>query len=356
MTKKRVICLSSDSWACGLYRINEPFGYLAKQEFDDIEFTVFGDAFPNSNEMTVFQLTMILQQYDAILIQRVASKHILSIMMALKKMGKKVYTEIDDLLMNVSTQSIAHTVWRKGSEALNVFCESLKISDGVLVSTPELEAEYRRFNKNVHTFFNAIDVSDPKFCPANNQRHILPMDKTIVGWAGSSTHVDSLDVIRYAIKPVFDQRKDVVFALCGNKEFMDFFNIPEEQKIYIPHVPIGEFYNIPSMFDIALAPVKENPFNDGKSELKCLESGIWGVPTVCSPVAPYVRFNEVSGGANLIAKKNLGKNWVKQILSLVDNPELRKQKGEQARQTVLREYNLQQKALDRLEFFRKELC
>ena len=136
----------------------------------------------------------------------------------------------------------------------------------------------------------------------------MPSNETVVMWSGSSTHRDSLEIICRDIKQVFDKRRDSIFALCSNKEFMDLFTINEQQKKYIPHVKMEEYYNVPSIADIGLAPVVHNKFNDAKSELKCLEYGIWGIPTVCSSAAPYVRFNEISGGANIVTRNNSPKH------------------------------------------------
>ena len=47
--------------------------------------------------------------------------------------------------------------------------------------------------------------------------------------------------------------------------------------------------------DIAVAPLEDNMFNHGKSNVKLLEYGMLGLPIIASPVGPYLKYaNEQS--------------------------------------------------------------
>jgi hypothetical protein len=351
--KKKIAVLPSDLWACGRYRIIDPYTKLSEMDIPGLEFHMVLDQLnliQNANMCAAF-----LAQFDAVIVQRVADPALLAVLMALQKYGKKIFMDVDDDLFNVSTFSPAYNVWKKGGQAVKAFSAAVRMVDALFVSTPELVDAYKHLNRNIHVFRNAIDCDDPKFSNENYLRAKLPTDKTVVMWAGSSTHLDSLDEICREIRQVFDSRPDAVFALCGNKEFLDMFTIKDEQKIYIPHVPIDEFYNIPSHADIGLAPVKLNKFNDGKSELKCLEYGIWGIPTLCSPAAPYQRFNEVSIHGNVLTKKNKTQDWCRKLASLIDLPEYRRITGIKAYTAVKNNYNLKDVNQERIAFFEKTL-
>lgn len=350
--KKKIVAIPGDLFACGHYRVIEPYKKLSTVEHDALQFELYD--YVNNNNTTIEQLYSFLSKYDAVLFQRVFTKEILAMMITLKKIGVKVYMEIDDDLYNVSQTSPAWSTWRKGSECLNIFTKALSIADCVHVSTPELVNTYFSKANDFEVFYNGIDVSSARYSPENSRRGELPADKTIVMWAGSSTHYDSIQEISGVLSQVIPKHKNVLFALCSNKEFLDMIDIPDEQKVFIEPVKMNEYYNIPSMCDIGLSPVKLSKFNDGKSELKCLEHGIWGVPVVSSPAAPYVRFNELSG-ANLIAKKNRFVNWDQQLTKLIENAEYRKVLGEKSRKFIHDFYNLDKINEKRIKFYEKEL-
>lgn len=354
--KPKVIAIPSDLFACGLYRIKEPFALLqTKNEELEIDFEYYDPTTDWSNVSTLTSLTARLSSYDAIILQRPTSKELLAVCLFLKRQGKKFYVEVDDNLLNVSPTSPAYSAWRKGTPQMIVFIEALKEADCIITSTPELIRAYSAYNKRFVTFSNGLVVNDPKYSPKNNRRKELPEDKVVVMWTGSTTHYDSLLEINNSIKPVFDSHPNAVFALCSNKEFLDLFPLNPEQKIYIPNVGIEEYYNIPSMCDIALTPVKINLFNECKSELKCLEHGVWGVPTVSTNIAPYKRFNKKSDGANLLVENNRPKYWQRSIAKLIDDVNLRKELGEKTRKAVVEKYNTELINQQRYEFFLQEL-
>lgn len=352
---KKIAAMPADLWACGKFRIIEPYNSLSKEDTGfHYEMLTFG----NGESISVHLLMASLMQYDAIVFQRVCDPNIVALMAALKKSGKKVYMDVDDDLFNVSTFSPAYNVWNKSAErgmAIQVFKESLKHVDALFVSTPQLVSRYEHLVPSVEVFSNALDLDDPRFDKANSRRNEYPLDKDMVMWTGSSTHLDSLAEISGKLKQVFDQRPDSRFALCGNIEFLDMFNVNPNQKVFVQHVPIDQYTNIPSIADIGLAPVKKNKFNDCKSELKCLEYGIWGIPTVCTDAAPYVRFNQVSNGGNLLCRDNKPKEWIRNIGKLLDNENYRMEMGEKARQAVINHYNLKKINEQRHKFFEKEL-
>jgi glycosyltransferase involved in cell wall biosynthesis len=90
--------------------------------------------------------------------------------------------------------------------------------------------------------------------------------------------------------------------------------------------------------DIGLAPLQDTEFNRGKSNLKVLEYGVMGVPTIASPVYPYS--NTIDNGVDgIIVHKNRTKSWVKALVHLIDNKEDRIRMGEAMKGKVLTEYN-----------------
>jgi glycosyltransferase involved in cell wall biosynthesis len=347
---KKVMFLPADFAGCGQFRIIQPVRDIQKMDTKDLQFDLIHDFV--SNNLPASELFSILSSYHAAVFQRVSSPGMLRIMKECKNIGMKIYLELDDALFHVSKTNPAYKVWAPNSEAQNVLKEALNIADKLLFSTEELISV---FNKPNVVFHNAIDFENPIYSAENNRRGELPMDKKIVGWAGSSSHMDSLMQIRKPIKKLISQRDDVIFALCSNKEFLDLFDIPDDRKIYIPHEPFDKWPPVMSMFDVNLATVVPGLFNSCKSELKVLEAGVWGVPSVCTYEAPYARFRKKSGGGNFIVYENNVNDWVNNINKLLDDEMLYIEMSKKTHNTVQTTYNLREVNKKRVEFFKSEL-
>lgn len=348
--KRRVLAIPADGWACGYYRIYQPYNLINRINDTDIEFEVFDIELFKSLEVRK------LLEYDAVVIQRPTHKLFPRVVEDLQKHGVKFVVETDDLLTNIAPTNPCFQYYKPGSEAIKNFISCVKNANAVHTSTDELTEEMKKYNKNVHTFNNGIDLRDKKYAQKlpRIKKNGEDVNVPIVMWAGSSTHLDSLQIVKTAVENVI-KRNDAIFALCGNREFYELFDIPEDKKVFIQPVKMELYPQIPSYADIFLTPVTTSPFNNSKSELKVIEAGVFGVPSVSSPVAPYERFNRVSDGANLIAKKNKVASWEKEIERLVVDEKLRIELGEKTKKAVDDFYDIDKINQKRLEFWKEFL-
>jgi glycosyltransferase involved in cell wall biosynthesis len=349
--KKRVIFLPADFAGCGQFRMIQPAKDLKQMNTEDLEFELVHDKVSNNTNFGT--LVSLLKDYDAVVFQRVASPKILGIMKEVKKMGKKVYMDIDDALLHVSKSNPAYRVWNPKSDAWTTLKEALKLCDKIFFSTPQLSEVYAIGNCAV--FFNGLNLQDPIYLPERNRYNDMPRNRKIIGWAGSSSHLESLREITKPIKKLISQRDDVSFALCSNPEFLQLFDIPKDRKLYVQHKPFEEWPPVMSMFDVSLAPIVTGIFNSCKSELKVLEAGVWGVPSVCTMEAPYKRFHELSGGGNALVYRNDVNEWVRKISAALDDSEKREEMVLKTKNTIESVYNLREINKKRVNFFREEL-
>lgn len=351
---KKVMFMPADFAGCGQFRMIQPCRDLQKMEklglAHGISFDLVHDKIDNTTSSII--LMDLLSKYDAVVFQRVASTAILGIMKQCKEKGIKVFLELDDALFHVSKTNPAYRVWSPNSAAWNTLKDALKVADKLIISTEELANVYQQENI---VFHNAIDFEMPIYNPSNNRRNEIPRDKKIVGWAGSSSHIDSLSQLKKPIKKLISQRDDITFALCSNPEFLDFFDIPKDRKLYVKHKPFDTWPPVMSLFDISLATVVPNIFNSCKSELKVLEAGVWGVPSVCTYVEPYARFRKVSNGGCFTVYENSVNDWVNNINKLLDSQETYDNMVEKTRNAIENIYNLRKINEKRVDFFRSEL-
>lgn len=336
---KSVLAMPSDLWACGQYRIIQPYTDMALRYnfMTKFDFKLY---LPQAKEHVNID---IVNPFDAIVVQRCITEEMLHFIEELKRRKKIVILEVDDDLYNIDTNNPFHQSM-KGIKYKEHFKQSLKMVDFIHTTTPEIKNSLVNLTKvkeeKVKIFPNVIDLSHPLLNENMRQRHLLPKENVVFGWQGGSSHTIDLKYLNFFSK-ILDDNPKAVFAFCSHPNLFDKFFKPfvQQYKDRIVFVnPIttkfDDFPNVPSVFDIGLAPLKENRFNDCKSWLKCLEYGVWSVPTICSPNPDYRRFNELQNTPDLIIENNDYNGWINKTNELIQNDELRIELGKKARNTI----------------------
>jgi glycosyltransferase involved in cell wall biosynthesis len=264
---------------------------------------------------------------------------------------KKFVTEIDDYIFSIPHAELSDA-YAPGAILSDVFAEQIKRSDAIIVSTPALADFYGEFNKNVHVVENMIDLS---LWRKVNTQH--PRQRVNIGWVGGATHDEDLRMIKDVILGMVEDRLDV--------EFTFLHGVPS----FLKHKPgcrlMGERLERPpcylckgldrvrwthdfkSMdhypkwvhsykFDIGIAPLLENNFNQAKSNLRWLEYSAMGIPTVASPLSHF-RKSIRHGETGFIACDD--KEWRGCLDALVDDIEVRRYLGEKARKEIEGNWN-----------------
>lgn len=355
LKEKKIVAIPTDYWACGQYRIIQPYRDLALR-YNKMSKYEFRLCLPQNHKRITLDM---FKDYDVVVVQRVISQSQLDFIKQLKKMKKIVIQEIDDNLYDVATDNPFHKAM-KGSNYKDIFRQSLKIVDFLHVTTQELKDIFVKLSKvdekKVYVFPNAIDTSHPLIDENYNRRNEAPTDKIIFGWQGGSSHTSDLKYLNF-IPEILDKYPNTMFAFCSHRKLFDdnFSHLMKTHKNRVIMIePVQDtfdnFPNLPSLFDIGLAPLKDTRFNDCKSYLKCLEYGAWGIPTICSVNPDYQRFNEITNGLNVMVK-NDKKEWVEAISKMIEDETYRKEMGMKVKQMVRNELALKEVNKMRFQFF-----
>ena len=124
--------------------------------------------------------------------------------------------------------------------------------------------------------------------------------------------------------------------LAGPLDIENQLDIYKSRIIILPFVPRERYYENLWKVDINLAPLVPNdPFCEAKSEIKFIEPGILGIPTVAIKNGTFS--GVMADGVNGFLAENK-EEWVEKIGYLIENAELRKKIGQNAREKVLRDY------------------
>ena len=96
----------------------------------------------------------------------------------------------------------------------------------------------------------------------------------------------------------------------------------------LPFLPWSELFARLDEVDVNLAPLTgRDPFTDAKSEVKYLEAGILGVPTIASPTSAFRR--AIADGRNGLLAATAA-DWEAALLRLIDDAGLRRRLGNAA--------------------------
>ena len=135
---------------------------------------------------------------------------------------------------------------------------------------------------------------------------------------------------------------DVVRELAGEVEWVFFGMCPTALRPYVSAYYAGvptldyprQLMALARDWDLAIAPLEVNAFNECKSNLKLLEYGWCGVPVVCSDIAPY------QGALPATRVRNRYKDWVAALRERLADLPAALREGEALQQQVAADWVL----------------
>jgi glycosyltransferase involved in cell wall biosynthesis len=256
---------------------------------------------------------------------------------------KKFFTEVDDDVYHVPADHPASAYLSPGSELLKISEKQLQLSDGLIVSTEYLKRAYKEQNKKIHIVPNALDFDLWKFKPTKKKRKFIN-----IGYVGGQQHTRDLKILNKVIPPILDKYKKVQFTIWGGDPKV----IPERERV-IKHFTFAPVLDYPGElakmnYDIGIAPLVDNYLNRSKSNLRWLEYSALGIPTVASPIEPFNQASPI-----FIAKKP--DEWIEMLSHLIENEEVRKTVGHEARLKVQERYDIKNVAAKYYSTLEKEV-
>ena len=298
-----------------------------------------------------------------------------------QKSGTLVISDIDDY-WTPFREHPAYNIVMKNNVHMSIM-EVCKAADYVTTTT-ELYADHirKKLNPNVHIIPNAIDVSMPMW-----QNNTKESDKVRVGWIGGSSHEKDLTKLHRCFNVLFNDsevKDKIQVVMCGydtrgtvtyidpNTKEQKTRKIRPEESVWnrfesifndngrakdgqyvrrntLPITQYGKHYN---HVDICLAPLEENTFNECKSELKIIETGLMKKALIASDLYIYNRLLTHEKDALLVNPRKNHKLWTRYIKQLILEEDFRKELTNNLYNLVYPKYTLEKVTADRCAWYK----
>lgn len=216
-------------------------------------------------------------------------------------------------------------------------------ANAVITNSSELSKFLSRFNKRISVL--------PTFFDFSLIENVTPLsdERVRIGFAGSPSRVDDLELVSSLIEPVLKAFPQAIFEFAGT---LPKGIKPSERIVFFPHT---QDYNSYIRFQaarnwaIGLAPLKDHEANRNKTDNKYREYGACGCVGIYSDISPYrdVVRNSVTG----LLVENTRSAWLEAVTDLLAHPARRAALAQNAFDDVKARYDISHVSTVWAEFF-----
>ena len=280
-------------------------------------------------------------------------------MMEVAKSTRVVY-EVDDNFIDLPESNLAHGLYGPGCPGTKVAQKAMLLADAVTTATDSLAKRYADFNSNISVCPNAIpDESFARYAKRRITNETRRPKEIRIGWSGAGDfHQADLALLHDPLMRILRAYPQVNLVFSGARPWTRFAGFgdrihyepivlsdalqhPTNEAAVIENLNREErFYaHLDSLdFDIAVAPIESNAFNDCKSDLKILTHGFLGIPMVVSRWGPYERYAKEKGASVLLADS--ANEWEREMRRLIEDGNLRAKIAQENRDHIGRTHLL----------------
>ena len=277
--------------------------------------------------------------------QAVLDEHVERIVERARATGCILVYDMDDL--TVGADFVRHQAYKHGFDAKQMLAlvettrrreALLRLCDACLVSTDYLATVVAAYVPKPYILRNALGRRDLEIA-ATVTRHAVAADgRVVLGYmSGTASHNYDFAEIANVLGQIMERYPQVYLQVTGPLEIPKTLDRFGHRVRQLPIVPWEYLYGIIASVDINLAPLElGEPFCMAKSEVKYMEAGLVGVPTIASSIGAF-QYAIHSGENGLLA--NTAAEWLQALEHLIKAPDLIMSLGKAAREDVLERYH-----------------
>ncbi len=327
---------------CKPYRVDQKVKWLESEGFE-----VCLCWFSNNKEWSTLskEIWSTLSFAQAVIIYRVPNYTNIKIIIAeCKRLKIPIFYDIDDLvfdfeiLKNHPYPKYFSKISRKMLLSVSfLFSDAIKDSDFTIASSKVMKHYLKKHNcKPSLILHNCLSEDLIEFSNYKPEFKSDGSTITICYPSGHPSHDIDFNMIAGALTKILRKYQNVVLLLIGHLKLPATLKPYQKQIRRIPFVEREAFYYLLSSVDINLAPLVDSVFNNAKNNNKFFESAILGIPILASPIDDYENVIR-HGETGMICKTE--DEWFQNLSKLIEDKNMRKQMGKNAREQVLSIYH-----------------
>ncbi len=196
----------------------------------------------------------------------------------------------------------------------------------VICGNQNLASYYQQYSRQVEVIPTVVDSTE--------YGKVKPRSGSVprIGWIGTPLNKQHLESLASVFTQLAEERA-FELVVVGLNESLGW---------YIPSVRYLEWnlrdeINFFTHFDIGIMPLRDSPFARGKCAFKLVQYMASGIPVVASPVGANCDLVE-SGRNGFLADTSA--EWIDALRTLIDDPHLREEMGENGRRLIERSYSV----------------
>jgi L-malate glycosyltransferase len=248
---------------------------------------------------------------------------------------KLVFDVEDNVVAHVDRVASDHpNPWLRFLRGAGKYRYLIRQADHVITSSPSLKDLCLGINRHRACTYVSSSVDADRFVPANRYSNDGPVT---IGWTGTFSSRPYLDLLRPVFQALAKQR-DFRLRVIGNFDYQ-LAGVDLEVIRWSASQEVEQLQAI----DIGVYPLPFDDWVGGKSGLKAIQYMMLALPSVATDVGttPLI----IRHGENGLLVKSEDE-WLDALLRLLDDPDLRRRLGEQARKDAVARYSVKAVAAD----------
>lgn len=343
--RRVALIANQDIYQCKLYRVDQKAQQLRTAGYDVLIFDQWKDIVAFKAQITTC---------DAAIFYRVpAFPEIMTAITECSAQGVPSFYEIDDLVFDTTQFPPAFETYagqitpaqhRDMACGVPLYAHAMALCDYAIGSTRVLCERMAKIVRSGRAFehHNALGLLHLEAMDEYAARPARAAARPLVLFYGSGTlaHKDDFHkILEPALARILSRYKGrVELQLVGN--YSSFQHLDPNDPAIRKMPPVWDFEQYCTMLvgaDINLSVLSRTAVTDAKSEIKWMEAAMFAIPSVVSRTATHEDVI-IHGETGFLC--NTSKEFETHIHNLIDDPSLRRQIGERARDQVMARYDL----------------
>ena len=245
-----------------------------------------------------------------------------------KSLGVKITLDFDDLVLpgsfrecGLGRTTFSSEVNTTGEIVLGLRSSFLSYADQICCSTEYIQNEFHHLSLPSILRYNQLPKAYASDYESVKMRvhGINDRKVNILYMSGTATHGKDFEICHAPLVKLAQNHADKFNLILLGEVQLAISSMIEYLGVsvhYVGRLSYEDMHKFIEQQDVCLVPLENTSFNNSKSNIKFIESGIHGVPVIASPVDQYKRAISHTINGWLCDDPS---EWYDQLVSLVEN-------------------------------------